>query len=375
MRQYTKDLFKNKAYIIISSTILLALIVVLIFNFFVMPKTNRYVYNFNSNETITYTLDDLGQIEKKEEVLADLKVESAGDGIYKLSLQKGFFKTKKEARLYIESLFNTKNVSKNGSLYENDKYTVYGVFFSSIIISFVVSYFMMFLIYLKFPHIFKYKYEYDNTNVFRTPFHKSYWKGQITFTKKVKDLTILSVLLALLVALQGVVLPSGFGQLGISLTFIVAPIISLIYGPITGFIIGIFSDILGHFIFNGGTVFIIGYTLNSALTGLIYGLFLYRTKINFSKVLFLRIVVGFFINVALGTIWYAQYQNLNFDGAIAYLYTQALPKNIIYLLPQSVILYLVLKAIVPALKGFSLINEFVEVGYPIDKINFEKEDK
>ena len=234
---------------------------------------------------------------------------------------------------------------------------------------------MMFLIYLKFPHIFKYKYEYDNTNVFRTPFHKSYWKGQITFTKKVKDLTILSVLLALLVALQGVVLPSGFGQLGISLTFIVAPIISLIYGPITGFIIGIFSDILGHFIFNGGTVFIIGYTLNSALTGLIYGLFLYRTKINFSKVLFLRIVVGFFINVALGTIWYAQYQNLNFDGAIAYLYTQALPKNIIYLLPQSVILYLVLKAVIPALKGFSLINEFVEVGYPMDEINFEKEDK
>ena len=48
---------------------------------------------------------------------------------------------------------------------------------------------------------------------------------------------------------------------------------------------GIFSDILG-FVLTGsnGGVFNLGYTLQAAMTGFIYGICLYKSKISFSKV-------------------------------------------------------------------------------------------
>ena len=47
----------------------------------------------------------------------------------------------------------------------------------------------------------------------------------------------------------------------------------MIYGPIYGFVIGVFSDVIGFLLFPSEGFFHLGYTLQAALTGFIYGIF------------------------------------------------------------------------------------------------------
>ena len=148
------------------------------------------------------------------------------------------------------------------------------------------------------------KYVYDNETMFATCFHKKYWKLSINPFVKVKDITVIAMLFALMLASKMLPLPSGFGDLGISFTYLFFAIICMIYGPVYGFVVGVFSDIIGFFMPNGGGIFNLGYTLQAALTGVIYGLFLFKTKITFTKVLTARIIVNFIMNVIYGSFLY-----------------------------------------------------------------------
>ena len=58
------------------------------------------------------------------------------------------------------------------------------------------------------------------------------------------------MLFALMMVCKIFALPSGFSNLGISLTYLFSSIIGLIYGPIAGLTIGFFSDFLGYFLFD-----------------------------------------------------------------------------------------------------------------------------
>jgi ECF transporter S component (folate family) len=124
-----------------------------------------------------------------------------------------------------------------------------------------------------------------------------------------------------------------------------------------GVVIGLFSDVLGYFLFQSQEVFFFGYTLSAMLSGFIYGISFYRTKITFAKCLSARILVNFIINVVLGTIWWAIIYDLSYDAAMSYLISIALPKNIIYLLPQSIVLFIVIKALGKPLSSFGLVDE------------------
>jgi ECF transporter S component (folate family) len=131
----------------------------------------------------------------------------------------------------------------------------------------------------------------------------------------------------------------------------------MLYGPICGVVIGALSDILGHFMFQGGTVFFLGYTISAMMAGFIYGICFYKTKVTFTKCLAARIIVNMLVNVILGTLWWSMVYDLSYEATMAYLYTIALPKNIIYLLPQSIVLYLIIKALAGPLKMFNLLDD------------------
>lgn len=197
----------------------------------------------------------------------------------------------------------------------------------------------------------------NGETIFKNPFNKKYWNLSKNCFNKVKNLTNIAILFSLLLIGKLISLPSGFGDLGISFTYIIFSIISMLYGPICGIVIGALSDILGHFMFQGGTVFFLGYTVSAMLAGLVYGLCFYRTKVTFTKCLTARIIVNMFINVVLGTIWWSMVYDLPYDATMTYLYTIALPKNIIYLLPQSIVLYIIMKALAGPLKMFNLLDE------------------
>ena len=81
----------------------------------------------------------------------------------------------------------------------------------------------------------------DNITVFSSCFHKAYWKEAAKPLKKVRDITTIAMLFAIMLICKLISLPSGFGNLGISFTYLFFAIISMIYGPIYGAVVGIFS--------------------------------------------------------------------------------------------------------------------------------------
>lgn len=189
---------------------------------------------------------------------------------------------------------------------------------------------------------------YDNQEVFRFPITPNYYRKSMQEFKGVKNLVMISLLVALMLLSKLLTLPSGFGALGIGVTYIFFAIVSLLYGPAVGMVVGLLVDTLDFLIFPTGFPYFPGYTLNSVLTGLIYGLFFYRTKLSFLKVLGSRFIINIGINAILGSLWWGIISNFHsFEQYFTYFLVIALPKNVCYLIPQAVLLFLVVKALAP----------------------------
>mgnify|MGYP002557981999 CR=1 FL=1 len=211
-------------------------------------------------------------------------------------------------------------------------------------------------------------FQYDNMTLFSSCFHKEYWKFAFKPYRNVKEITTIAMLFSLMLASKFIPIPSGFGNLGLSFTYLFFAIIALIYGPIYGFVVGIFSDIIGFFLTSsGGGVFNFGYTLQAALSGMIYGLCFFKTKVTFSKVLFARFLINIFMNAIYGSFLFIFVTYFHNDSSMTfasylekvkyYALYLSLPKNVLYLLPQSILLYYVLQAVLPILSRFNLINK------------------
>lgn len=198
----------------------------------------------------------------------------------------------------------------------------------------------------------------DNQMIFTSIFHKNYWVGSFDCFKSVKKMCIISVLFGCMVLCKFLPIPSGFGGLGISFTYLFFATISLIYGPICGLFIGFCSDMIGYCI-NPGGVFFLGYTLDAMLSGFIYGICFHKKRITFMNCLIARTFVNLFINVGLGSLWWKILYHLDWDAFFTYVSLTSLPKNILYLLPQSILLFIFFKAISKPLVSFNLIDSKV----------------
>ena len=205
------------------------------------------------------------------------------------------------------------------------------------------------------------KTEYDNKFFYKTPFYKSYWKSSMKFLNNTKKIVTIAMLFALMMVCKIFALPSGFSNLGISLTYLFSSIIGLIYGPIAGLTIGFFSDFLGYFLFDkSGQAFYIGYSIQAMLAGFTYGLFFYKTKITFTKCFFSRLIVNLLLNVVWGSICLGDIMNYDYETIKIYALIIALPKNLIYLIPQSILLFVFLKFIIPILYRSNYISKSVK---------------
>ena len=199
------------------------------------------------------------------------------------------------------------------------------------------------------PFILKHKVtkiEYDNKFVYKNFLSKKYWQEAFSEVKKLKNLVMMAALLSLTLITKLLTLPSGFGDLGISFGYVFLAIGGLLYGPVAGMLMGFLVDNLEFIIFPSAYPYFIGYSISSMLTGLINGLLFYKTKLSFFKIFTNRLLVNFFINAILGTIWMgivANYHNL--DMYFTRFLFIALPKNLVYLIPQSLILFAVFKSL------------------------------
>lgn len=92
-----------------------------------------------------------------------------------------------------------------------------------------------------------------------------------------KMLATLSILVAMevIIARFGTIRPTE--SIKISLDFIPIVVAAILYGPVPAVIMSILADVLGAFLFPVGPFFP-GFTLTAAVTGLIYGLLLYKKQ-------------------------------------------------------------------------------------------------
>lgn len=202
----------------------------------------------------------------------------------------------------------------------------------------------------------KFTYQADE-ELYQHPFSLSYWKDSANKFRnlKVNDITLMGILLAFVVLCKFIPIPSGFGNLGLGLTYLVLATMCLIYGPLWALIFGVFSDLLGFLI--SPSVFLIEYTLQAAITCFIYGIFLYKRKFSFISCLITRVIINFLINALWGSyLFIYRFQgNKSIDALRDYISFISLPKNIVYLIPQTLLMYLVIKAILPLFKRNNII--------------------
>ena len=95
--------------------------------------------------------------------------------------------------------------------------------------------------------------------------------------------------------------------LTISFSFVPLILIAIILGPKYAILNGILSDLIGALLFPTGPYFI-GYTISNALSGLVYGLFLYQKEFKLDKKFIIKLIisvfiVNFIIHALLNTYW------------------------------------------------------------------------
>ena len=200
---------------------------------------------------------------------------------------------------------------------------------------------------------------FDNETVYKTPFHKNYWKQSAMELKSVKKMVIMALLLALTLVSKLIVLPSGFGALGFRFGLIFLSVAAMIGGPIPALIIGALSDILGFFLFESGSgAFNPIFTLSAMLSCFVYGLCFYRTNISFTKCLIARIFVNFICNFIIEGFG----QIIVYDYKFSWLYLTSLPKQVAYLIPQSIIIFIVLITVAPIAADTNFVDEKIKQG-------------
>ncbi|MGI6778682.1 MAG: folate family ECF transporter S component [Acetivibrionales bacterium] len=119
--------------------------------------------------------------------------------------------------------------------------------------------------------------------------------------KKTRNLVFLGLLIAMEItftrffAFQTLTIRIGFGFIPLSLT-------SMFFGPIIGGIASMLSDIVGMIIAPRGAYFP-GFTLSALLTGVIYGLMLYKKPKTIFRVALSVLIITLFIDLGLNTLW------------------------------------------------------------------------
>ena len=123
--------------------------------------------------------------------------------------------------------------------------------------------------------------------------------------KKIKKIIISALLLASAIVINRFL---SINTSIVSITFVPLMLAGIILGWKYSLVIGLLTDLIGALLFPFGSYFV-GYTISSALTGLVYGLLLYRKgdfvvdKKFMINLVIAILIVCIFINGGLNTLW------------------------------------------------------------------------
>ncbi|HHT20972.1 MAG TPA: folate family ECF transporter S component [Tissierellia bacterium] len=113
---------------------------------------------------------------------------------------------------------------------------------------------------------------------------------------------------ALLIALQIILtrfLSIQTPVVRISFFFVPIAISAILFGPWVAGMLAAVADVMGFFLNPVGT-FHPGFILSAFLTGVVYGLFLYRKEVTWLRIALAALMVSLLINLGLNSLWLSQ---------------------------------------------------------------------
>lgn len=177
-----------------------------------------------------------------------------------------------------------------------------------------------------------------------TLLHRSYWKAAAADLKSTRNL----VFAALMVAMARVLalIPSiPIAHTRLSFSFPARAMCALVCGPVAGMVYGFVEDILG-FILQPTGEFFFGYTISTMAGMLVYALCFYRRRVTVVRIVAANVLVNIFVNAMMGSLWTMMIRGGGYWGW----FTVSLTKNLVTIIPKSVILYFFFQAMLPILR-------------------------
>ena len=164
-------------------------------------------------------------------------------------------------------------------------------------------------------------------------------------TKSLVTISLLTSISIILARVMGLLIPiAGFPALKINFSAVPIILSGIMFGPIAGFMTGGVADVIDYLINPQGGAFFPGFTLSSALTGMIPGLVykLIKTKDIFKKFNFNYVNTIFILLISLG-LGYAFYAKgiLTFSGGMLF-NGEKVSTLVLTLIMSAIVAYIVL---------------------------------
>ena len=161
-----------------------------------------------------------------------------------------------------------------------------------------------------------------------------------------KNLTAMALLIALEIILSRFLSLSAWNT-KIGFSFVPVVIAAILLGPVYAGIVGALADFVGAVLFPIGAYFP-GFTLTAFLTGMVYGLFLYKRQ-SLPRILGAVAVNQFILSLLLNTLWIS----VLYGSPFGPLLVTRLVQSAILTVVQIVVIELIVKALPRLRRGFS----------------------
>ena len=191
-------------------------------------------------------------------------------------------------------------------------------------------------------------------------FTKQYWRDASMQLGDIKMLTMAALIVALRVVVKFFKIPLAPG-LNISLDAYVNSLGSIAYGPVVGLLVGAVSDVIGCIVTGQMGEYFLPFILVEMSSSFIFGLFFWRRKINFSRVLTAKFTVNLVSNIVMTSLFNKWYYYLYFGVEKAQAYNiingARIAKNLILFPLEATIIVIVLTAALPVLSRTKLVDK------------------
>lgn len=171
-------------------------------------------------------------------------------------------------------------------------------------------------------------------------FSAAYWRAARAEFRNVRVLAFSGLVCAMAIVLESMPIYLLGPSLKIYFSFLVVSLGCMCYGPLVGMMAGAVIDSVGFLVSGYGEPYFPGFMLTAILSGLLYGVMLYRRKPTLPRIILTRLIINYGSNVLLGSVWKA----MLYGKGYLYYASTGLVKNTIMLPLEVFLTWVVLRA-------------------------------